>query len=253
MRTTLNMMLGLALLTMSAPVWAGDFQVNPVRVSLSSTAQAGMVTVSNRAGTPVRLQLQGFAWSETVGGEQVLTPSDRLVIFPTLLELGPGESRRVRVGLNSPPATAEETYRLIVEELPDHRTPDPKGVAIRMRMSIPVFASSDAGSDKAGPRGAITEAQVLPGRERKLRIELGNLGARHFKAGQIEVKLDLKGRPPLTAKLSGWYVLAGKKREHLVTLPKEARCITRATISVETDTAGTLEWRNELVDPACAR
>lgn len=253
MRTTINILLGLALLTMSTPVWAGDFQVNPVRVSLSPTAQAGMVTVSNRAGSSVRLQLQGFAWSETVGGEQVLTPSDRLVIFPTLLELGPGESRRVRVGLNGPPAATEETYRLIVEELPDHRTPDPKGVAIRMRMSIPIFATSADPSAEAGPRGAVTEARILPGRERKLQIELGNLGVRHFKAGKIEVKLDLKGRPPLTAKLSGWYVLAGKKRQHLVELPKEARCVTRATISVETDTAGTLEWRNELVDPACTR
>lgn len=249
MRTTLKTLLGLALLTMSEPASAGDFQVSPVRVSLSSTAQAGMVTVSNRAGAPVRLQLQGFAWSETVGGEQVLTPSERLVIFPTLLELNPGESRRVRIGLSGQPATTEETYRLIVEELPDHRTPDPKGVAIRMRMSIPVFATS--GEGKA--LGAITEARVLPGRERKLRIELGNLGERHFKAGRIEVELELKGRPPLTAKLSGWYVLAGQRRQHLVELPREARCITRATISVETDSAGKLEWRNELVDPACAR
>lgn len=208
-----------------------------------------MVTVSNRAGAPVRLQLQGFAWSETVGGEQVLTPSDRLVIFPTLLELNPGESRRVRIGLNGAPASSEETYRLIVEELPDHRTPDPKGVAIRMRMSIPIFASAADSS----ARGAVTEARVLPGRERKLRIELSNLGQRHFKAGRIEVELERKGRPPLTANLTGWYVLAGQKREHLVELPKEARCITGAKIRVETDGAGTLEWRDGLVDPACAR
>lgn len=253
MRTTLHILLGLILLTMSEPAWAGDFQVNPVRVSLSPTAQAGMVTVSNRASAPVRLQLQGFAWSETLAGEQVLTPTERLVVFPTLLELAPGESRRVRIGLNGAPGTSEETYRLIVEELPDHRTPDPKGVAIRMRMSIPIFASSVDASVAGGTRGAVSDTRVLPGRERKLRIELSNLGERHFKAGKIEVKLDLKGRAPLTAKLSGWYVLAGKKREHLVELPREARCVTRATISVETDTAGTLEWQDELVDPACAR
>lgn len=248
MRTLLNCLVGLALLAPSGLARAGDFQVNPVRVFLSGGTQAGMVTVSNRGGGPVRLQLKGFAWSETLGGEPELTPTDRLVVFPTLLELGPGESRRVRVGLSAPAGAREETYRLLVEELPDHRTKDPKGVAIRMRMSIPVFSAAG----NANTTGAVSDARVVAGPERKLRIELANLGDHHFKAGRIEVRLDLKGRAPLHTQLSGWYVLAGLRREHLVALPKEARCVTHASISVETDAAGTLEWQRPVVDPACA-
>lgn len=249
MRTTFSALVALALLLIGAPAMAGDFQVNPVRVSLSSASQAGLVTVSNRAATPVRLQLQGFAWSESVTGEPLLTPTERLVVFPTLLELAPGESRRVRVGLVGPAKAGEETYRLIVEELPDHRSKDPQGVAIRMRMSIPVFASAA----ETPARGAVSGARVLPGSPRKLVIELSNLGARHFKAGRIDVRLEVKGRQPISAKLSGWYVLSGLRREHIIELPNTARCVTRATITVETDTAGTLEWQNPVVDPACAR
>jgi fimbrial chaperone protein len=231
-------------------VMAGDFQASPVRVFLEDGAKSGMLTLTNRGDRPVRLQLSGFRWDEGKTGEPSLTPTDSLVLFPSLLELNPGQMRRVRVGVNTKDGAREETYRVIVEELPDHGAPKKNGIAIRMRMSIPIFVD---------PRGTVARGEVESARvevkgERQLIFTLKNLGDQHFKAGDISLSLEIKGRrEPLVTKLSGWYVLAGGVREHTVALPSDARCVTRATIDVQTDFAGRLERELAVSDPACKR
>jgi len=234
----------------ASAVMAGDFQASPVRVFLEDGAKSGMLALTNRGDTVVRLQLSGYAWDEGKTGAPRLTPTDSLVLFPSLLELGPGQTRRVRVGVSAKGNAREETYRVIVEELPDHGAPKRNGIAIRMRVSIPVFVD---------PRGNVARGEVEGARVevkdgRQIIFTLKNLGDQHFKAGDISLKLEIKGRKdPLLAKVSGWYVLAGGLREHMVALPPEARCVTRATIGVETDFAGRLERELAVSDPACKR
>ncbi len=234
----------------ASSVRAGDFQASPVRVFLEDGAKSGMLALTNRGDTVVRLQLSGYAWDEGKTGAPRLTPTDALVLFPSLLELDPGQTRRVRVGVSTKGNAREETYRVIVEELPDHGAPKKNGIAIRMRMSIPVFV------DPSGTlaRGEVDSARVEVSGGRQLIFTLKNLGNQHFKAGEITLKLDVKGRKePLLAKISGWYVLAGGVREHMVALPPEARCVTRVSVDVETDFAGTLERELAVSDPACKR
>lgn len=232
------------------PVMAGDFQASPVRVFLGDGARAGMITLTNRGDSVVRLKLSGFSWDEPPTGEPTLTPTEALVLFPSLIELGPGQTRRVRVGVSTRDSGREETYRVIVEELPDHGAPRKNGISIRMRMSIPIFVDSSG----TAARGEVDSARVDVAQGRQFVFTLKNLGNRHFKAGDISLALQLEGRKePLVTKVVGWYVLAGGVREHSVALPPEAGCVTRATIGVATDFAGRLERELVVSDPACKR
>ena len=65
-------------------------------------------------------------------------PTDDLVAYPPLLNVGPGETRRIRLGSSVAATSIEHAYRVILTQLaaPIERS---NGVEMRMRFSIPVF------------------------------------------------------------------------------------------------------------------
>jgi fimbrial chaperone protein len=97
---------------------AGDLEVNPVRVALSRGARSAVVAVRNAGTEATRLEVRIYAWEQSPSGEMKLTPTEEVVAFPPLLQLGPGERRNVRVGAKVEPGAAEKAYRLFVEEMP---------------------------------------------------------------------------------------------------------------------------------------
>ena len=55
--------LGFALLQ-GGQAWAASFEINPVRVSLSSTTSSGLIAVHNLSTEPLRFQATAFAWKQ---------------------------------------------------------------------------------------------------------------------------------------------------------------------------------------------
>ena len=94
---------------LARPAAASNFNVNPTQVFLSSKATSALVTVRNDSTDQLRFQLSVFAWDQSPSGELVLTPTDDIVFFPSLLTLGPNEERRVRVGRVTAPGEKEKT------------------------------------------------------------------------------------------------------------------------------------------------
>lgn len=235
-----------ALLLVTPRVAASDFQASPVRLYLDEALRSEVINVVNRGAKPVRLQITTHLWSEPPRGEPRLEPTTALVVFPSLLTLAPGEHRTVRVGTIVAPVDREESYRLIIEELPSAADQGALGVAIRTRLSIPVFSTPRA----ARPRPAI-EAPRLEGRE--LVFAVVNEGQRHVRVGQLQVTLEPERGAATEAKLQGWYVLAGGRREYHVPLPAGLTCLRRVRVSAPVEGASTLEASVALAVPSCAR
>jgi len=121
-------------------VSAGSFNVKPVRIEFSARQPQTSVSVTSLGDAPVTIQVHAVAWNPQGTGE-VFADSDDILLNPPILNLAPGQTRFVRMGLrraNTGPV--ETSYRLIFEELPPPPTPGFKGLKTLLRISIPVFA-----------------------------------------------------------------------------------------------------------------
>jgi len=77
------------------------------------------VTLRNEGTTPINAQIRVFRWS-LVNGQEKLEPTDDVVASPpsvTLTPKGQYIARIVRV--SKQPVAGEESYRLLVDQLPD--------------------------------------------------------------------------------------------------------------------------------------
>ena len=131
---------GLALLAL--PVAAGNFGVSPIRVELDRNGKTGAITVSNDDTDALRVQIRLFEWTQDAAGKDQYRESEDLLYFPNLMALEKNEQKLVRVGLRTPAAAQEKTYRLFVEELPGPPSPGTASgarVALRVRFGVPIF------------------------------------------------------------------------------------------------------------------
>jgi fimbrial chaperone protein len=238
----------LALVAGAAPASAGKFQVAPTRVELRDS-RPGQVTVRNQSKTPTRFHVKAYRWSESQDGEMKLSPSSEIVVYPSLFELAPGAIRPIRLAAAATAGPREKSYRVIVEELPSLRAGRPAGgtgIAIRTRMSIPVFLAPRSRQ----VRGAVTAA-LDAGR---LSFAVENRGTVHFRTQSVRVlALRADGSTQLDRSQPGWYVLPGRRRRYQLELgANQCRAVDRLVIEAKSD-GGT--WRSEIpVDSVrCAR
>jgi fimbrial chaperone protein len=130
------------------PAHAGSFSISPLRLDLSSAARSAALTVNNEEREAL-IQAQVMLW-EQVDGEEKLTPTRDLLVSPAVFTLAQGASQLVRVALRNAPAVAEreQSYRLILQEVPQPANPDFSGLQIALRLSLPVFVAKEGA---AGP------------------------------------------------------------------------------------------------------
>jgi fimbrial chaperone protein len=244
----LPLMCGLAL-CQAVPAWAATFSVTPIRLNFSPNTRSALLTLRNQSAEALRFQLSIFAWDQSPHGEMQLTPTEDIVLFPTLLMLAPGELRHIRVGPATPFAATEKTYRLFVEELPPLATPQggATGVRILTRMGIPIFLQPA----KVVQQGRIEGTAVRHG---QLSFLVKNTGNVHF----VEQAVRVRGFGPAEDSLfehqeAGWYVLAGGWHARELALPKEA-CAKIRTLVVKVQTEGkTFQERFDVPPGACGQ
>jgi len=212
----------------ASAAWGSVVAVNPVRIHLSGSKRSEQLKLTNTGTKPARFQVTAHSWHETPDGQMKLVQTNDLLFFPSLLEIFPGQSRRVRVGSTVPAGNAELSYRIIVEELPSSGRA-PGVVQVLTRLSVPVFVQPVAPRPKAILKARVESAQ--------LRISLENGGNAYLKATSLRViALSKLGAVLLDKTLAGWYVLAFTRREYTLAIPKDiCTQISNVTTTVTTE------------------
>jgi fimbrial chaperone protein len=198
---------GLAFLPLT--VIAGALRVGPTRIDLSVRRPVVALEVQNSAAAPTLAQIDLFAWTQEGAGD-VLVPSTDVIATPLVINLAPGETRIVRVGLREPNRTPiERSYRLFVREVAPTLVPG-TGLQFALRIGVPVFAlPADA---RPGAVSAPPELgwRWLPDIDGCATVQLSNPSARHDRV--LGAQMLSRGGEVLWRSAEPAYVLAGSKR-----------------------------------------
>jgi fimbrial chaperone protein len=207
---------------------AGGFSVSPVSVELNAQRATSVLTLTNTDDEPMTVQLRMFAWSQ-VNGEDQLTPTRTVVASPPAVTLAPGAHQVVRiVHLEAGRAGAEpveQSYRVLVDELPDVSRRGPGEVAMVLRQSIPVFFTGA----KAQPQVTWSLHQEPAG----LRLVANNSGGRRMRLSNLELKTADGSVAHARPGLAG-YVLSGAEMRWPIEL-KQQNAAEALSLSAMTD------------------
>ncbi|KAB1082376.1 molecular chaperone [Neorhizobium galegae] len=132
----------IALAQLTSTARAAALRVAPVMIDLSAPSAASSVKLWNDGEKPVNVQIRIFRWAQK-DGKDVYLPAEGIAVSPPITTLKSNAENIVRiVRTTKAPVSGEESYRLIVDELPK---PGPRAagtVTLIVRQSIPVFFSS---------------------------------------------------------------------------------------------------------------
>ena len=166
---------GLALLgTMSAAA-AGSLRVAPILLEVPAPGATTTLNLRNEGNRNLHVQIRVFRWTGTQS-EPVLEPTSDVVVSPPAATLTPGTEYVVRVvRVTRQPVAGEESYRVLVDELPDPADGRANTVRFAFRYSIPAFfaAASAAPADVSWSmavtgRNAVLTATNSGGRRARL-------------------------------------------------------------------------------------
>ncbi len=190
----------LTLIATCAPVSAASLQVTPINIEVAAPGAATTVTLNNPGTTPLKAQIRVYRWS-LVNGQEHLEPATDVIASPPVAALQPKTDYTVRlVRLSKQPVTVEETYRLLIDEIPDKSNASGVVVAMAFRYSIPVFFTP------ANPgNGALTWSATR--QNGKLFVSATNSGTRRVRLADLSVG-DGNGKSTVIAKGLAGYVLA---------------------------------------------
>ena len=180
---------------------ASKFTIKPTEVDLSPSATSALVTLRNNSNVPLRFEVTLVSWSEDEHGKMALNPSSDVQFFPKLVELAPGASRNIRIGIKASLARdVEQSFRLFVEELPDQSATASNAVALRTKIGIPVFVRPAKPSRSAAIDGVSVE-------KGKVLVRVRNTGNLHISVDTIKVTGTGGSGATFTKDAAGWYVL----------------------------------------------
>jgi len=196
------------LMQLSLPARAGSLQVAPVSIDVFAPRAASSVTIRNSGKQTMTLQARIFEWKQKKSRDSYYK-TRKVVVSPPMLKLRPGQSGIIRiVRLSKTPLQAEESYRLIVDELPRLQKARRSTVTMVIRHSIPVYFSGNNVETKA-PTWTIAK------KNRHLRVTAINKGDVRVKLSRLTLK-DASGNKILSDKGLNGYILGHSKRSFLV-------------------------------------
>ncbi|QCM13019.1 molecular chaperone [Agrobacterium tumefaciens] len=163
-----------------SPSYATSLRVSPVILDLKAPAAASSLRIWNDAKTPINVQVRIFRWTQQ-NGEDVLTAAEDVVASPPMTQLKPGAENLIRiVRLSKKPIRAEESYRVIVDELPS-RSKSPSGtITLVVRHSIPVFFSNAAAGDAEATWSVTPQANGY-------RVTVSNKGLKRLRIANLKL------------------------------------------------------------------
>jgi fimbrial chaperone protein len=194
------------ILALTAPGKAASLRVAPVLLDLPTPQHAASVNVWNDGAAAINVQVRVMRWRQQ-NGEDILEATDDVVVSPPISQLAPGAENLIRVvRVAKTPVAGEESYRLLVDELPDPASARGGAVALVLRHSIPVFFGL-GGSTASVAWHAAPEAGGI-------RLTADNAGGRRLRVANLKLA---HGNRVLASRdgLVG-YVLSGQSASWLI-------------------------------------
>jgi len=111
--------------------------VLPVNIFFSPGQRATSLTVTNKGTSTSAIQIRAYSWNQKENDDP-LTASSAVVVSPPLATLAPGSTQVIRLVLRQSPQDHEDTYRILLDQIPP--AAEPGVVHIVLRLSIPIFA-----------------------------------------------------------------------------------------------------------------
>ncbi|WP_413501134.1 molecular chaperone [Psychrobacter maritimus] len=167
-----------SLLLCSNWAMASGLQVSPISLSIQARENASGLTLSNTGDNVVHAQVRVYHWSQDETGDQ-LTLSRGLLASPPMIELNPNDKQLIRIiRAKAPPqgsGAVEDSYRVLVNELPI-KSPDQKsGLQFALSYSLPVFVQP-VGVVKTAPKLQWSTHVQPDNKQIKLRVHNGGNG-----------------------------------------------------------------------------
>lgn len=221
----------LAMLLALVNAQAASFSVSPTQIFLNSDNLSTQLTITNASRETVTLSVSAFAWHDLANGQADLKTSDSILVFPAIFTLLPLQQQILRVGITAAARPIEQTFRVVVNELPPSQiavTPRGANIRILTAFSVPVFLSPTA------PRTdvTLTNPQLSSG---KFGFDIANAGTVHVPPTSVRVTAkDAEGKALWTHTVTAWYVLAGDRRTISIAVPP-AVCTGSRSFSVQMD------------------
>jgi fimbrial chaperone protein len=201
MRTWLMALALAGSLMASQPALAGSLQVAPVIVEVPAPGAAATLKLTNQGGQDMAFQIRIYKWSQA-GGKDELVETRDVVASPPIARIKANGTSVVRIVRTSKaPIAGEESYRLLVDEIPRTDRKIGSGVNFAMRYSIPVFF----GVERAA---APTLSWVVESRKGKTTVIAHNPGTSRASIAGLTVQTPAGGKVAFSKGLVG-YVLPG--------------------------------------------
>jgi fimbrial chaperone protein len=230
MRGLFSIVLAAALLSGTA-AYGANLQISPVSISFQPGQNSAGIQLQNNGDTPLYGQVRVYAWDQR-DGIDALTPTTQLVASPPIIEIAGKSAQTIRlvrravtpVGTPAMPGGAEQTYRILIDELP-RGDPQQANVAIRLQYSVPAFVlPSDT---QAAPQLEWSTFQ----RAGAWHLRARNTGALHAQIGATSVTVG--SRDVVLSKGLLGYALPGRMREWA--LPADVAGALPAPLAIDTN------------------
>ena len=136
---SLLFLLGSLQLALSSPSIASSFQATPVNVEIRAPGAASSITLKNDGDAAMNMQVRVFRWSQ-IDGQEKLEPATEVVASPPMVTVAAKSEQVIRlVRVTKSPVSAEENFRVFVDEIPDPARRKTGQIGVALRYSIPVF------------------------------------------------------------------------------------------------------------------
>ena len=186
---------------------AASIRLSPVSIEILNDQSASSISLYNQSNESTDLQVRVFEWRQNAGQDQLI-PTDEIAVSPPFLKLQPNDSYNLRVvRINPAPVSGEQTYRIIIDELPkpiDNRKAD-QGINVLLRSSLPLFVVN---------KDAITKLNWSIQQEQNTSfLMISNVGNRHALLNNLTL-VDVTANKSYAIKVNtvNGYILAGKAR-----------------------------------------
>lgn len=178
---SVQLIAGLASLAAALPVGAAELHLSSTTLEVTAPGAATSLTMRNVGLEPLNVQLRVFRWAQADGRDQ-LSPTQDVVASPPFARLQKGQNFTIRVVRTSrKPVAPEESYRLLIDEIPNPRAGRGANVKFAVRYSLPVFFNrADARNGRL-----VWQARAHNGR---LLLKATNMGQRRVRISDLRIK-----------------------------------------------------------------
>lgn len=183
---------------------SANLQVRPVLIDVVAPGAASKLTLTNNGRESVNAQIRIFKWHQK-NGKDILTPTRAVVASPPFVKMKPGGNYKLRiVRVSKKPVKGEESYRVIVDQIPVIKKKAGIAVKFNIRYSIPVFFSQTSVSPPD------LSWSFKPGK-RAYTLIAKNTGGSRMRVSNLRVKNKSGAAKTISPGLAG-YVLANSSK-----------------------------------------